>query len=88
MNPDGNYLCVGDQVGKIYYYLFESKEPTISTRHWHSNAVNVLEFTKDNSILLSGGKEAVVVLWHNNVSVYIYNLRKYSTSILYCLIYF
>lgn len=66
MKPDGKYLCVGDCVGKIYYYynLFNEKGPTISARHWHSNRVNVLEFTKDSAFLLSGGKEAVVVLWH------------------------
>ena len=66
MKSDGKYLCVGDTIGKIHYYynLFSSNGPTISSRHWHANKVNVLEFTKDNAFLLSGGKEAVVVLWH------------------------
>ena len=66
MKPDGKYLCVGDTIGKIHYYynIFSKKGPVVSTRHWHANKVNVLEFTKDNAFLLSGGKEAVVVLWH------------------------
>jgi WD40 repeat protein len=65
-HPDGTYVAVGDYVGKIYYYhnFSNAKGPTISSKHWHSNRVNVLEFTKDNAFLLSGGKEAVVVLWH------------------------
>jgi len=66
MKSDGKCLVVGDCVGKIHYYydLFNENGPTISTRHWHSNRVNALEFTKDNAFLLSGGKEAVVALWH------------------------
>ena len=66
MKSDGKYLVVGDCIGKIHYYyhFFNENGPTISSRHWHSNRVNVLEFTKDDAFLLSGGKEAVVVLWH------------------------
>ncbi|CAI2384232.1 unnamed protein product [Moneuplotes crassus] len=66
MQSEGKYLVVGDCVGKIHHYydFFNEHGPTISSRHWHSNRVNVLEFTKDNAFLLSGGKEAVLVLWH------------------------
>lgn len=66
MKADGKYLCVGDQIGKIHYYynIFSERGPTISTRHWHANRVNVLEFTQEGAFLLSGGKEAVVVMWH------------------------
>jgi WD40 repeat protein len=66
MKPDGEYLVVGDVVGKIHYYysVFSEKGLTISTRHWHANKVNSLHFSKDGAFLMSGGKEAVIVLWH------------------------
>ena len=66
MKSDATCICVGNNKGKIYYYYdFTSKSgATISTRHWHANPVKYLHFTRDNTFLLSGGKEAVVVLWH------------------------
>lgn len=35
----------------------------LSTLHWHTHAVGTLGFTPDGSYLLSGGSEAVLVLW-------------------------
>jgi len=66
IKPNGKYIAVGDVVGKIHYYynFFSEKGPTVTTRHWHSNKINTLNFTKDGSFLLTGGKEAVVVMWH------------------------
>ena len=34
-----------------------------STFHWHAQSVGCLQFTRDGAYLLSGGKEAVLVLW-------------------------
>ena len=34
-----------------------------STFHWHAQRVGCLQFTRDGAYLLSGGKEAVLVLW-------------------------
>ena len=38
-------------------------EPTTSTLHWHAHAVSSLAFTPNGAYLLSGGREAVLVLW-------------------------
>lgn len=66
MKQDSTCFAVGDEIGKIHYYydFLNENGPTTSTRHWHANPVKTLEFTKDGAFLLSGGKEAVVVLWH------------------------
>ncbi|KAK2197334.1 bifunctional WD40 repeat/WD40-YVTN repeat-like-containing domain superfamily/WD40-repeat-containing domain superfamily [Babesia duncani] len=37
-----------------------------STHHWHAHAVNCLSFNLDGTILLSGGEEGVLVMWHLN----------------------
>ena len=34
-----------------------------TTFHWHAQRVGCLQFTRDGAYLLSGGKEAVLVLW-------------------------
>ena len=31
--------------------------------HWHAHAVNALAFNSDGTYLLSGGDEAVLVVW-------------------------
>ncbi|GAA5991924.1 hypothetical protein JCM10908_002273 [Rhodotorula pacifica] len=36
---------------------------TTSTLHWHAHAVTSLAFTPNGAYLLSGGREAVLVLW-------------------------
>ncbi|GAA5880376.1 hypothetical protein JCM3774_006741 [Rhodotorula dairenensis] len=38
-------------------------EPTTSVLHWHAHAVSSLAFTPNGAYLLSGGREAVLVLW-------------------------
>lgn len=41
---------------------FSLKAPT-TTLHWHAHAVSGLTFTPNGAYLLSGGEEAVLVLW-------------------------
>lgn len=41
---------------------FSLKAPT-TTLHWHAHAVSGLSFTPNGAYLLSGGEEAVLVLW-------------------------
>ena len=45
---------------------FSSTEDSLpcTTFHWHSRSVECLSFTTDGAYLLSGGSEAVLVLWH------------------------
>ena len=38
-------------------------EPPAATVHWHAHAVGCVEFSGDGRYLLSGGQEAVLVLW-------------------------
>lgn len=38
-------------------------DPPAATVHWHAHAVECIEFSGDGRYLLSGGQEAVLVLW-------------------------
>lgn len=38
-------------------------EPPAATVHWHAHAVGALAFSLDGKYLLSGGQEAVLVIW-------------------------
>jgi len=38
-------------------------EPPAATVHWHAHAVGALAFSTDGAYLLSGGQEAVLVIW-------------------------
>ncbi|KAJ1553005.1 hypothetical protein HK405_009259 [Cladochytrium tenue] len=40
-----------------------SRQPTVSNLHWHAEVVSHLAFTGDGAYLLSGGQEAVLVVW-------------------------
>ena len=41
-------------------------EPPAATVHWHAHAVGALTFSIDGAYLLSGGQEAVLVIWDVN----------------------
>lgn len=41
----------------------DTTAPT-TTLHWHAHAVSALSFTPSGAHLLSGGEEAVLVVWH------------------------
>ena len=41
-------------------------EPPAATVHWHAHAVGALSFSIDGAYLLSGGHEAVLVIWDVN----------------------
>ncbi|CAG8725295.1 1481_t:CDS:10, partial [Acaulospora morrowiae] len=67
VHPEKSCISIGDDMGKItYWYCLNEKQiqdPVISTVHWHSHKVNHIAFTNDGSHLLSGGEEAVLVIW-------------------------
>ncbi|KAJ3088070.1 WD repeat-containing protein 75 [Quaeritorhiza haematococci] len=67
IHPNGNCIAVGDRVGRItlWYCLNgpQDTKPVITTMHWHAHQVNDLAFTNDGEYLLSGGEEAVLVIW-------------------------
>lgn len=62
----GKYIATGDSEGKIirWFRCFDDGGNVVrTTLHWHAHAVHSLAFSEDGSYLLSGGEEAVFVLW-------------------------
>lgn len=73
-HPTENYFATGNERGQIrlwYDVLTESKDagrpqatrPATALFHWHAHAVSALAFTPSGAYLMSGGEEAVLVLW-------------------------
>lgn len=72
-HPSENWFSTGDALGRIrlwYNVLSDEKveknavvESTTSLLHWHAHAVASICFTPNGAYLLSGGQEAVMVLW-------------------------
>lgn len=75
-HPSEPIFATGDRVGKIRVwrcldegFLRQSREPDFEKRaptsvmHWHAHAVTSLAFTPNGAYLVSGGEEAVLVLW-------------------------
>jgi NET1-associated nuclear protein 1 (U3 small nucleolar RNA-associated protein 17) len=64
-------IATGDVEGRIilWYNLLnmpasaKGGAPPRTALHWHAHAVSALAFTQDGHYLLSGGEEAVLVLW-------------------------
>ncbi|KAI8812077.1 hypothetical protein BJ742DRAFT_80102 [Cladochytrium replicatum] len=66
LHPTEPCVALGDALGKItlwYGLLTSHKSVTTTSMHWHAHAVNHIAFTDDGSYALSGGEEAVLVLW-------------------------
>jgi NET1-associated nuclear protein 1 (U3 small nucleolar RNA-associated protein 17) len=67
VHPTESILAIGDYSGKITLLFIDShkseKLPVSSQFHWHSHKVNCITFSADGNYLLSGGEEAVLVLW-------------------------
>lgn len=73
-HPSEEYFATGDEKGNIrlwyclneaataYVPAVEKRAPT-TTLHWHAHAVSALSFTPNGAYLLSGGEEAVLVIW-------------------------
>ncbi|KAI8985848.1 WD40-repeat-containing domain protein [Pilobolus umbonatus] len=63
-HPFKPMLAVGDCDGQIYCIdNYKSTENIRSLFHWHHLPVSCLHFMVDGSYLLSGGEEAVLVIW-------------------------
>ncbi|KAJ8247177.1 hypothetical protein GJAV_G00259640 [Gymnothorax javanicus] len=64
-HPKEDCIATGHLDGKIRLWrnFDQKKEYTYFTQHWHHNAVSALCFTPEGTNLLSGGIEAVLVLW-------------------------
>ncbi|GAA5845103.1 hypothetical protein JCM9279_005434 [Rhodotorula babjevae] len=74
-HPTDTYFATGNERGQIrlWYNVLgaatttddgaPAPAPTTSVLHWHAHAVSALAFTPNGAYLLSGGQEAVLVLW-------------------------
>jgi NET1-associated nuclear protein 1 (U3 small nucleolar RNA-associated protein 17) len=73
-HPGNEYFVTGDTKGVIrsWYCLNDEvlnkavgveKKAQTTTMHWHANPVSSLSFTPNGAYLLSGGEEAVLVIW-------------------------
>jgi NET1-associated nuclear protein 1 (U3 small nucleolar RNA-associated protein 17) len=74
-HPSEQYFATGDAKGciRVWYCLSQNTLPTTvkgvekktntTTLHWHAHAVSSITFTPNGAYLLSGGEEAVLVIW-------------------------
>jgi NET1-associated nuclear protein 1 (U3 small nucleolar RNA-associated protein 17) len=73
-HPSDDVFSTGDQVGIIrsWYCLHPDlmtkqagveKRAQTTTMHWHAHPVSALTYTPNGAYLLSGGEEAVLVIW-------------------------
>lgn len=75
-HPDEEYFATGDEKGQIrLWYCLNGdlamasqvtgvgKKAQTTRMHWHAHAVSSLVFTPNGAYLLSGGEEAVLVIW-------------------------
>jgi WD40 repeat protein len=67
-HPKNHYIVLGNNIGAItlMYCLgdyFNSNNYVESIMHWHSHGVRTMKFTADGYYLMSGGEEAVLVIW-------------------------
>ncbi|KAM0789065.1 hypothetical protein ACM66B_003128 [Microbotryomycetes sp. NB124-2] len=75
MHPNENYFATGNARGqiKLWYDVLGGDEhrqpastsarPATAMFHWHAHAVAALAFTPNGAYLMSGGEEAVLVMW-------------------------
>ncbi|KAK2460106.1 hypothetical protein APHAL10511_007872 [Amanita phalloides] len=73
-HPFEDYFATGDEKGviRLWYCLNDNlainvkgveKHTQTTSFHWHAHAVSSLAFTSNGAYLLSGGEEAVLVIW-------------------------
>ncbi|KAL0020828.1 hypothetical protein WJX79_004301 [Trebouxia sp. C0005] len=63
-DPTEEKIAAGDVSGRILIWnSFKDKQVPVTTVHWHAHPVGCLCFSADGTLLLSGGEEAVLVIW-------------------------
>jgi NET1-associated nuclear protein 1 (U3 small nucleolar RNA-associated protein 17) len=65
VHPTEACIAVGDTRGQIVLWrdMDGLGDPIKTTLHWHAHGVSALQFNSDGSYLMSGGEEAVLVIW-------------------------
>ncbi len=61
---DAKVEVVGSEEGLTTADKNKRKKITTSSLHWHAHVLSSLAFVGNGNVLLSGGEEAVLVLWH------------------------
>ena len=57
-------VAIGNDKGKItLWHKAGNDKPVSSAYHWHSHGVSSVVFNSDGTYMLSGGEEAVLVIW-------------------------
>ncbi|KAI8899077.1 quinon protein alcohol dehydrogenase-like superfamily [Globomyces pollinis-pini] len=66
-HPTEPLVALGELDGKIRILNYltdpETRQQTSQEYHWHAQEFKALQYTCDGSYLLSGGKEATLVIW-------------------------
>lgn len=73
-HPSDEYFATGDEKGVVRLWYCLNNDLAINSRgvekrtqttslHWHAHAVSSVTFTPNGAYLLSGGEEAVLVIW-------------------------
>ncbi|KAF9187055.1 WD repeat-containing protein 75 [Haplosporangium sp. Z 767] len=65
-HPTEGCIATGSETGRItLWYCFGKNvdRPVTTTMHWHAHQVTAIAFSADGTYLLSGGEEAVLVIW-------------------------
>ena len=66
-HPTEDILAVGLGEGQIHFWRYSTLGETSNhlkeTYHWHSQRCTSIQFTEDATYMISGGKEAVLVIW-------------------------
>lgn len=74
-HPTEDYFATGDRRGQIRLWycldpalmsskgIGEERRAQTTTLHWHAHAVSSIAFSGNGAYLLSGGEEAVLVIW-------------------------
>ena len=81
-------MATGDSRGKIILWRGVGEEASklvLSTLHWHAHGVADLVFNSDGSYLVSGGEEAVLVIWQLQTGVkrFLPRLGTYASILLH-----
>lgn len=71
ISPDDKTIAMGDYIGKLTLLQFSpdfSELPILQSFHWHAHGIETLIFQREGQSIYSGGKEGVLVNWHQNTN--------------------
>lgn len=63
-HPNGDFVAVGDSVGKIFLYEVETGKAAVQTWVFHSARITGLAWSKCGNYLVSGSIDTNVYVWN------------------------